>query len=96
MIRNRLSAIVGGIVLILLSMNSIAQSNPASPADPSVAKLKDPHLNEAVEDLTSPTLEKTHLIPDRCRAVTEIFQIRERLLAFTLDIEESSHAEWLA
>ena len=65
MIRNRLSAVVGGIVLILLSMNSIAQSNPASPADPSVAKLKDPHLNEAVEDLTSPTLEKTHLIPDR-------------------------------
>src|ERR1700722_9700241 len=46
-------------------MNSIAQSNPASPSDPSVAKLKDPHLNEVVEDLTSPTLEKTHLIPDR-------------------------------
>jgi hypothetical protein len=64
-IRNRLSAIVGGFVLILLSMNSIAQSNPASPADPSGARLKDPHLNEAVEDLTSPTLEKTHLTPDR-------------------------------
>jgi hypothetical protein len=71
--RNRLSTIPGRILIVFLpailltfSTNCIAQSAPISPSDPSfIANLKDPQRKDVVEDFTSPTLDKTHLIPDR-------------------------------
>jgi len=69
-LRNHLSAIFfGGIVLIFLQgiffpANCIAQSDSSSISQSSyIANLRDPRFNTVVEDLTSPTLEKTHLIP---------------------------------
>jgi len=76
-LRNHSSAILGEIVLVFLRaillqaiffpINSFAQSSPPPPSVPSpVANLTGAHLNDLfVEDWTSPTFEKTHLIPDR-------------------------------
>ncbi len=61
MLRNCFTAIVGGIVLLcFFCSNSIAQTEPESSY---IANLNDTRFKDVVEDMTSPTLEKSTLKP---------------------------------
>ncbi len=61
MSRNRFTAIFGGIVLLcFFCPNSSAQTEPEISR---IANLTDPRFKDVVEDMTSPTLEKSTLKP---------------------------------